>query len=126
MLRFRCAYPPLGNGIVERSHRSIKRIATRKQCTVEEAVYWYNVMLKDGVHSLTAPANALYTYEVRVKGIHKALPLLPEHKHGTYEKGDAVLVGAQPNSYLMLMKCNSVIVLMKIRIGHTIGIGYPQ
>ena len=39
-MRFRCAYEPAGNGIVERSHRTIKRTATRTWCSVIEAVYW--------------------------------------------------------------------------------------
>ena len=38
-MRFQCAYIPAGNGIVERSHRTIKRIATRTRCFVMEAVY---------------------------------------------------------------------------------------
>ena len=37
-LRLRCAHVQSGNGIVERCHRSIKRIAARKQCTVTEAM----------------------------------------------------------------------------------------
>ena len=64
--RFRCAYVASGNGIAERSHRSVKRIAARKCCTIAEAVYWYNVAPKDDVDSSTAPANKLYNYEVRV------------------------------------------------------------
>ena len=46
-MRFRCAYVPAGNGIVERSHCTIKRIAARTRCLVMEAVYWYNVTPKD-------------------------------------------------------------------------------
>ena len=38
-LRFRCAYSSSGNGIVERSHRTIKTIAARKNCSKLEAVY---------------------------------------------------------------------------------------
>ena len=38
-LWFRCAYSPSGNGIVERSHRTVKTITTRKNCSILEAVY---------------------------------------------------------------------------------------
>ena len=38
-VRFRCAYVASGNGIAERCHRSVKRIAARKRCTIAEAVY---------------------------------------------------------------------------------------
>ena len=51
-LRFHCAYVPFGNGIIERCHRTVKRIAARKQCTIPEAVYWYNVTPKDDVSLL--------------------------------------------------------------------------
>ena len=36
---YRCAYAPAENGIVQRSHRSIKTIATRKRCSMLDAVY---------------------------------------------------------------------------------------
>ena len=45
-LRFRCANVPSGNSIIERCHRTVKRIATRKRCTIPEAVYWYNITPK--------------------------------------------------------------------------------
>ena len=44
----------------------------------QEAMYWCKVMPKDDVHNASAPANALYQYEVRVKGIDEILPLEPE------------------------------------------------
>ena len=37
-LRLPCVHVPNSNGIVERCHQSIKRITTRKQCTVMEVV----------------------------------------------------------------------------------------
>ena len=66
-IHFRCAHAASGNGIVERCHRSVKRIAARKQCSIAEAVYWYNVAPKDGVDPLTVPANKLYSYDLRVR-----------------------------------------------------------
>ena len=56
-VRFRCANVASRSGISERCHRSVKRIAARTRCTIEEAVYWYNVAPKDDVDSATAPAN---------------------------------------------------------------------
>lgn len=77
---------PSGNGIAERSFTSIKRIAIRKQCSVQKAVYCYNVTPKDGVHSETAPVNALYSYEVSVKGVDNTSPLKAEARQGIYNK----------------------------------------
>ncbi len=39
------------------------------QCSIPEAVYWYNVTPKDDATSSTAPANGIYHYEQRIKGI---------------------------------------------------------
>lgn len=36
------AYRPQGNGVVERSHRTVKRAARRLGRSVEEAVFWMN------------------------------------------------------------------------------------
>lgn len=39
---------------------------------------------KDGVHSESALANALYSYEVRVKGVDNIVTLEAEPRQGTY------------------------------------------
>lgn len=50
-IRFRGAYAPSGNGVVERCHRTVKVIATRKGCSVAEAVYLYNITPHDDCSS---------------------------------------------------------------------------
>ena len=90
-MRFRCAYVPAGNGIVERSHRTIKRIAARTRCSVMEAVYWYNVTPKDDASASTAPANIIYSYTARIRGVDVTLP--PEDAGPSrYKVGDSVWV----------------------------------
>lgn len=64
-LRFRAVYEPGGNGIVERSHRTIKVIAARKRCSISEALHLYNVTPRDGNADASAPAGAVYRYPVR-------------------------------------------------------------
>ena len=95
-LRHRCAYRPSGNGIAERCHRSVKRIAARKACTIAEAVYRYNATPKDTVTAASAPANAIHRYRVRIKGIDARLPDR-QGTRGPYELGDTVWV-KPPNS----------------------------
>jgi len=90
-IRFRCAYVPSGNGIVERSHRTIKRIAARTECSIMEAVYWYNLTPKNDTTASTAPSNIIYTYRTRVKGIDTATPVDATNS-GTYAAGDVVWV----------------------------------
>ena len=90
-LRFRCAYVPAGNGIAERCHRSVKRIAARMGCSLQEAVYWYNMAPKDDVTAQTAPANGIYRYEVRVKGIDP-VKTRPAQTPCKYKDGDPVWV----------------------------------
>ena len=91
-VRFRCAYVASGSGIAERCHRSVKRIATRKRCTIAEAVYWYNVAPNDDVDSATAPANKLYNYEIRVLGIDRVLHNETGAIDSPYDVGDSVWV----------------------------------
>ncbi|KFD52624.1 hypothetical protein M513_06471 [Trichuris suis] len=68
-IKFRCAYVPSGNGIVERCHRTIKVIVARKKCSVREAVYLYNITPRDDRTAATAPANVIYRYLVRVRDV---------------------------------------------------------
>ncbi|XP_065658267.1 uncharacterized protein LOC136082772 [Hydra vulgaris] len=63
-IRFRAVYFPEGNGIVERNHRTIKRIAERSKMSIPEALYWYNVSAdKNGV----SPMDKIYSYTIGVK-----------------------------------------------------------
>ena len=68
-LWFHCAYVLAANGIAELCHRTVKRIAARLHCPIQDAVYWHNVTPRDSVSPLTTPANKIYRYEVRIKGI---------------------------------------------------------
>ncbi|KAG1686772.1 DNA primase large subunit [Nymphon striatum] len=65
-LRFRAAYAPSGNGIVERNHRTIKRIAERGGISPEEATFWYNVTPRKDTDAGSVPSNGLYRYTWRV------------------------------------------------------------
>ena len=91
-LRLRCAHVPSGNGIVERCHRRIERITTRKQCTVTEAACRYNITPKDNVSIASAPANAIHRYRVRIKGIDSMCSSSRREICGPYRIGDPVCV----------------------------------
>ncbi|KAG1712192.1 hypothetical protein GQR58_002379 [Nymphon striatum] len=65
-LRFRAAYAPSGNGIVERNHRTIKRIAERGGISPEEATFWYNVTPRKDTDAGSVPSKGLYRYTWRV------------------------------------------------------------
>ena len=91
-VHFRCAYIASGNGIVERCHRSVKRIAARKQCSIAEAVYWYNLAPKDSTDQSTAPASVLYNYDMRVYGIDRAPPEGLSMTRNPYDVGETVWV----------------------------------
>ena len=93
-LRFCCAYVPSGNGIIEQCHRTVKRIAARNQCTIPEAVDWFNIMPKDDVSSATAPANMVYQYRIRLKGINGALAPTHNQQQAVFKLGDQVWVKA--------------------------------
>ncbi|KAF0287354.1 Rho guanine nucleotide exchange factor 17 [Amphibalanus amphitrite] len=64
-MRFRAAYEPGGNGVVERHHRTIKVMVARQACSVAEAVHRYNVTPKDGSDPATAPINEVFRHPGR-------------------------------------------------------------
>ena len=91
-LRFWCTYVPSGNRIIEWNHRTVKTIAARKDCTVSEAVYWYNITSKDDISPSTTPAEALHRYHVRL-GCIETNPLLEREVTGErIKEGDVVWV----------------------------------
>ena len=91
-LQFRCAYSPSGNGIVERSHRTVKTIVARKNCSILQAVYWHNITPKDDVSPCNAPADVVHRYHDQIKGVEDNPLPEPEVTRGKYEKGDVVRV----------------------------------
>ncbi|XP_067949793.1 uncharacterized protein [Watersipora subatra] len=90
-LRFRAAYAPSGNGIVERNHRTIKRIAERGRISPEEATFWYNVTPRKGTDGGSVPSNNLYRYAWRVP-FDVNLRGLDEVSQGKFAVGDEVWV----------------------------------
>jgi len=58
---YRAVNRPSGNGIVERNHRTVKRIASRSRISIEEAVWWYN---NTPGESRNPPSLAIYNYAV--------------------------------------------------------------
>ena len=56
---------PTGNAIVERNHRTIKMIAARKRCSIDEAVHIYNATPRDGDSGKEPPAGGIYRYRLR-------------------------------------------------------------
>lgn len=80
-IRYRCAHRASGNGIVERVHRTIKRMAARSGSSVLDMTYWYNIAPKERVLTDSIPAENLFTYEWRVprsydrsRGIDQLVP----------------------------------------------------
>ena len=92
-LRYRCAYVPSGNGIVERNHRTIKVIAARKECAVSDAVDIYNATPQDVVNPQSTPALILNSHvqSSTVSG-HTRLETRTEAVECPYEVGECVWV----------------------------------
>ena len=89
---FCCAYKHSGNGIIERNHRTIKRMVARTGGTVEDMVYWYN---NSPNCENRVPASTVYQYEARLPGAPKAprpLEDLRGAKSSPYQAGDVVFV----------------------------------
>ena len=111
-LLLQCAYIPSSNGIAKRSHRSIKKIAAGKQCTISEATYWYNILSKDSASLATTTANAIYRYRVWEKEIHAQQVPDNEEKHGPYAVDDIIwikLLGSRCTTKLKLGQVTGVV-----------------
>lgn len=63
--RYRAAYVPSGNGIVERHHSTIKRMAERCRTSPQSALFWYNLAPKHGGDRRSAPSSGVHSYEWR-------------------------------------------------------------
>jgi transposase InsO family protein/ribonuclease HI len=89
-LRFRAAYRPAGNGIVERNHRTIKRMAARAGAQSPlKMVFWYNLAPTVAMDGSTTPSSQIFTYGWR----HPSLqPPQPDNENAIFEVGDHVWV----------------------------------
>ena len=99
-IRYRCAYRPQGNGIVERHHRTIKRMAARSQGDPLMMVYYYNLAPLSSGDSATAPSNQLFHKPWRLCGqriTHDNIDV-----EAKYQVGDRVFVKPMDN------RCTSV------------------
>ena len=67
--KFRCAYRPSGNGIIERNHRTIKRMAARTGKAPTLMTFWYNSapFADDDI-----PSSLLYRYNQRNPAVSTA------------------------------------------------------
>ena len=65
---YRAAHRASGNGIVERSHRTIKAMAERSGKSPIESVFYYNVAPRNGQKPETVPQRSLFTYDWRLPG----------------------------------------------------------
>ena len=94
-LIYRCANRLSGNGIVERHHRTIKRMAARSKTDPRDVLFWYNVAPRA---KYSAPASILHQYSWRfIKSECEAEPL-----RNRFEVGQSVLVKPFP------MHCTSI------------------
>ena len=76
---------------MERCNWTVKRIVARLRCSIAEAMYWYNATPKDNEIPFSMPANGIYQYEQRMKGIDPK-PSLPEVRSNVYQVGEPVWV----------------------------------
>lgn len=64
-IKFRCVNRPSGNGIIERNHRTIKRMAKRSGGSIPEMVYWYNFTPREMDKEESSPRIGINKYEWR-------------------------------------------------------------
>ena len=59
---YRAAHRSSGNGIVERSHRTIKAMAERSGKNPIDATFWYNVAPRRGQNGDSVPQRSVNNY----------------------------------------------------------------
>ena len=89
-------YAPAGNGIAEHCHHTVKLIAARMHCPIQEAIFRHNVTLKDNESLQTAPANRIHQYELWVKAVDTPT-MSTDPVYGFYQIRDHVWVKAPPS-----------------------------
>jgi len=87
---YRCAHRPSTNGIIERSHRTIKRSAARSQTCILKAVYWYNISPKAKGEESSVPVNVLRNREWRIPD--SVVKMNDGVTDGLFSVGDTVFV----------------------------------
>ena len=65
---YRAAYRASGNGIVERSHRTIKSMAEKSGKSPIDAVFWYNMSPRYGQRDDSVPQMSVFKYEWSMPG----------------------------------------------------------
>ena len=92
---FSCAYRPAGNGIIERHHRTIKRMVARTGRSAEEMAVWYNSSPNDDGDT---PLQLIYRYDVRQPCDHPPELDRLSTRQSRFEVGDAVFVKPRNNT----------------------------
>lgn len=87
---YRCVYRANGNGIVERNHRTIKRMAARSGGKIRDMVFWYNFSPREGGRAAFSPASLTSSYAWRCPGQPK-VPR-PIRNNSVSEVGECVFV----------------------------------
>ena len=83
------------NGIIERNHRMVKRIATRSDISIQEAVFWYNFLPREVTSEESCPYNGIFKYKWRINNTIRWLEEEEEEEEGIKNKfsiGDSVWV----------------------------------
>jgi hypothetical protein len=62
---FRCVNRPEGNGIIERNHRTVKRMAARTGRNILDMVFWYNYTPRHSDDENSTPSAMIYQYRWR-------------------------------------------------------------
>jgi transposase InsO family protein len=100
VLHYRCVNKPSGNGIVERNHRTIKRMASRTGRNILLMVFWYNMSPKEDGKDESVPANGLFSYEWKPPSIMTSTSLQGDRQHD-FTVGQEVCVKPMPSKCTM-------------------------
>lgn len=90
-IRYRAAYRASGNGVVERHHRTIKRMAARAGMSVLEAAFYYNFLPREGTNAASCPYRRIFRYRRRCP-LQSTKPAKVTAKKPLFNTGERVVV----------------------------------
>jgi len=76
---YRCAYRPCGNAIVERNHRTIKRMAARSEGSIQDMIWHYNASPREDTDETSRPCYRKYNHVWRYPKFIQAKYRIGDH-----------------------------------------------
>ncbi|KAI0983225.1 hypothetical protein GJ496_003622 [Pomphorhynchus laevis] len=122
---YRFAYEPNTNGIIERCHRTIKRICARTSGYVQEMIFWYNASPKNGTNQATALTNEVYKYDYGFLTSNRGISIIRTHWNSKLRHRQQVFVKPKDTRCTTIMNTGIITDIQRENVIEVAGIPCP-